>query len=90
MGRLLLQPYETAPDGAIMRVAHQKANGIWSGTIIRVSMAWSLSSSATPKVFAKGHPRFFVREIHKGSSWKFQKPKSLRRKLHPTQNPLPR
>src|SRR5450830_1149317 len=41
-------------------------------------MALTLSSDATPQVFAKKHPRFFVREIHKGSSWKYQKPKPLR------------
>ena len=41
-------------------------------------MALTLSFDATPKVFAKKHPRFFVREIHKGSSWKFLKLKLLR------------
>jgi hypothetical protein len=33
-------------------------------------MVLALSFNATPQVFAKKHPRFFVREIHKGSSWK--------------------
>ena len=46
----------------------------------------------------KKHPRFFVREIHKGSSWKSTKLKSVRRprrlpklplRLHP-RNSLPR
>jgi hypothetical protein len=35
------------------------------------------SFNTAPQGFGKKHPRFFVREIHKGSSWKYQKLKSL-------------
>ena len=50
---------------------NSKANGSWSGAKFNAPMALASSPDATPQVFAKGHPRFFVREIHKGSSWKF-------------------
>ena len=53
-------------SNAIMQAANQKANGSRSGARISALMALALSSDATPQVFAKGHPRFFVREIHKG------------------------
>jgi carbon starvation protein CstA len=59
--------------GAIIRTAIQKAKGSWSGAITSAFMALISSSNATPQEFAKEHPRFFVREIHKGSSWKYQK-----------------
>ncbi|MDD5480855.1 hypothetical protein [Rhodoferax sp.] len=49
------------------------ANGSRFGAKISALMVLALSFDAASKVFAKKHPRFFVREIHKGSSWKFQK-----------------
>jgi hypothetical protein len=73
-------------DGAIIQAANQKANGSWSGASLIALMALTLSSDAAPQEFAKGHPRFFVREIHKGSSWKYQKLKSLQRPLRRNQN----
>ena len=56
----------------------QKANGFWSGVLFNAPMALTLSSDVASKEFTKGHPRFFVREIHKGSSWKFQNPTPIR------------
>jgi hypothetical protein len=53
-------------SSAIMLPANQKANGSWSGARISALMALALSPNAAPQMFAKGHPRFFVREIHKG------------------------
>jgi hypothetical protein len=57
---------------------------------INALMAVVSSFDATPQVFAKRHPRFFVREIHKGSSWKYQKLKLLRQLLRQSQNQVPK
>jgi hypothetical protein len=56
-------------EGAIMRQLNN-ANGSRFGAKSIALMVLALSFDATSKVFAEKHPRFFVREIHKGSSWK--------------------
>lgn len=44
-------------------------------------MVLASSLDAASQEWAKRHPRYFVREIHKGSSWKSPKRKSLPRQL---------
>jgi hypothetical protein len=58
---------------AIIWSANQKANGSRFGATSNAPMALTSSPDVAPQAFSKGHPRFFVREIRKGSSWKFQK-----------------
>jgi hypothetical protein len=65
-----VQRVKKPKTSAIILFAHQKANGSWLGAAFNALMALILSPDATPQEFLKGHPRFFVREIHKGSSWK--------------------
>jgi hypothetical protein len=43
-----------------------KANGSQLGAAFNALMVLALSSNETPQVLSEEHPRFFVREIHKG------------------------
>jgi hypothetical protein len=55
--------------------ALNNANGFWFGALFLALMALTLSFNPGPQGGGKKHPRFFVREIRKGSSWKYPKKK---------------
>jgi hypothetical protein len=55
--------------------AINKANGFWFGALFLAPMALISSFNPSPQGRGKKHPRFFVREIRKGSSWKYPKKK---------------